>query len=126
MNARFATGDTHFNTHRGAARHASTLRARPVAWAEIAALILITVALIAATMITSGAAHSSVPSERVRVEAGQTLWTLASQHPVAGVSTEQAAQLIAGLNHIEDGRLSVGTTIRIPGHAEQNLAVACR
>ncbi|MDR3687535.1 MAG: LysM peptidoglycan-binding domain-containing protein [Coriobacteriia bacterium] len=126
MSSTVAARSTRFNTDTRAARHAGRKHARAVAWAEIVALVLIAVALIMATVLTARHSSRAVASERMRVESGQTLWALAAQHPVAGLTTEQTAGLIASLNHISDGRVASGTTIYVPAQHTANLAVACR
>ena len=123
MSSTVAARSTRFITR---TRHASHRPSRTVAWAEIIALVLIAIALITATILTAHHASITVTSERMRVENGQTLWTLATEHPVAGLTTEQTAELIANLNHISDGHVTNGATIRIPAHHSENLAVACR
>jgi hypothetical protein len=126
MNSTTATANTRFADKPRAARRVMRTTSRQIAWAEIIALVLITAALIAALVVTSGRAHAKVPSERTRVEGGQTLWTLASEHPVCGLTTEQTAELIASINHIEGGRVTAGQSIRIPTGVDEDLALACR
>jgi hypothetical protein len=126
MNSTAATANARFATKPGPTRRAPHASSRSVAWAEIIALVIITAALIAALVITSDQAHANVPSKATRVESGQSLWTLADQHPVAGLTTEQTAELIANINHIEGGRVAAGETIRIPICADEHLALACR
>jgi hypothetical protein len=126
MNSTTATTSTRFAERPRAARRASRAASRQVVWAEIVALVLITVALIAALVVTSGRTHAKVPSERTRVENGQTLWTLASEHPVSGLTTEQTAELIASVNHIEGGQVRAGQSIHIPASADEDFALACR
>jgi len=126
MSSTVVARSARFTADTRVARCAGRRHSRTVAWAEIVALVLIAIALVAATVITAQHASASVPSQRIRVESGQTLWTLAAQHPVAGLSTEQTADLIASSNHISDGRVAAGTTIRIPAHPSDNLVLACR
>lgn len=126
MNSTTATTNTRFADKPRTARRALRTTSRQVVWAEIVALVLITAALIAALAVTSGRAHAKVPSERTRVERGQTLWTLASEHPVCGLTTEQTAELIASVNHIEGGRVTAGQSVLIPTGADEDFALACR
>ena len=109
-----------------ATRCRTHVRKRRIARAEIVALVMIAVALVAATLITRGGSAAPASSECIRVEPGQTLWTLAEQHPVPGLTTEQTAQVIADLNHISHRELAAGTTIRIPARLQDDLAVAWR
>jgi LysM repeat protein len=112
--------------HRGnAARPTAT---RHTAWVEIAALVLIAALLLAGALYNSGSLRHDTPSTQVRVEHGETLWALASAHPVAGQSTEQTAELIAELNGLDSGTVVAGTVIRIPAGAngDSGLALAMR
>jgi hypothetical protein len=115
----------HVTTHDRAARPRANKRS---AWAEIAALILIAVLLLAGALYTAGGQHREAVSARIRVEHGQTLWALASAHPVAGQTTEQTADLIARLNGLDRSEVVAGTVIRIPAHApdDASLALAMR
>jgi len=126
MSSTVAARSTRFTTETRTARRASRKHPRAVAWAEIVALVLIALALVTATVVTAHHASASVVSERIRIESGQTLWTLAAQHPVVGLSTEQTADMIASLNHISNGHVATGATICIPTKPSENLAVACR
>ena len=55
-----------------------------------------------------------VPSTRVRVERGDTLWAIAKQHRVSGLSTEQTADLIARLNNLDAPALVAGRELKVP------------
>lgn len=126
MGSSIAAPDNHFAMGTRTVRHRRRVRSNPLASGEIAALVLITVALIVATVLSSRSACPGVHGERTRIESGQTLWTLASQHPVTGLTTEQTADLIAQMNHIPDGPLAAGSTVRIPAPENHNLALASR
>jgi len=126
MSSTVAATNRSFAAQSGTRRRAHGAGPRLTAWAEIAALLFIAGALVLATVVTSGRAAANVPSEQVRVESGQTLWTLAAQHPIAGLTTEQTAELIANTNRLGVGKVTAGSTIKIPAHAERSLAVACR
>jgi hypothetical protein len=98
------------------------------AWAEIAALILIAVLLLAGALYTAGSQHRDAGSARILVERGQTLWELAETHPVAGQTTEQTADMIAELNGLDRRGVVAGAVIRIPADApvDGGLALAMR
>jgi hypothetical protein len=115
-----------FTAETRVARRARSSRSRAVAWGEIVAVVLIALALIAATLITSARVSVGGPNARVRIERGQTLWSVASQHPVAGLTTEQTADAIARLNGLEGKALPIGATIRVPVASENTLLVASR
>jgi len=82
---------------------------------EIAILVGIMAALVITTLATRSTTPTDVPTIHVRVEAGETLWSLADEHPVDGLTTEQAVVLIADMNNLDDGTpLHAGRTIRVP------------
>jgi hypothetical protein len=126
MSNTVAASPARFTHGARARRHARATRSRAIAWAEIVALALIVVTLVVATMAGSGRIAENRPSMSVRVERGQTLWSLAAQHPIAGLSTAQNADLIARTNHLAGEQLAVGTTLSIPVEPDTNIAVACR
>jgi len=126
MSSTVAARSTRFTADTRISRRAGRKHSRAIAWAEIVALVLIAVALVTATVITAHHPTNNVQSQRVRIERGQSLWNLASQHPVSGLTTEQTAELIASLNHISDGSVATGATLRIPAPHTENLTVACR
>jgi hypothetical protein len=93
------------------------------------ALILITSLIVFGVWLTSGDVQPKVRSSAVRVEAGETLWTLAKAHPVEGLSTEQNTQLIARLNGMDSHtQVAAGTVLRVPAAPADPdmLAVAMR
>jgi hypothetical protein len=108
------------------ARRARSGRSRTAAWGEIVAVVLIAVALIAATLITSSRVGAGGPSAYVRIERGQTLWSLARQYPMAGLTTQQTADAIARLNSLERETLPIGARVRVPIVSENALLVASR
>jgi len=82
---------------------------------EVAILLGIVAALVVTTLATRSATPADVPTTHVRVEAGETLWSLAHDHPVDGLTTEQAVALIADLNDLGEGMpLHAGRTVRVP------------
>ena len=93
---------------------------------EVVALIAIAILLIAGVVLTSGRVHAAGPTQRVFVERGQTLWAIASQHAVAGQTTEQTAQQIADLNGVRNGRVIAGVTIAIPAEQTDHVLTASR
>jgi LysM domain len=107
-------------------RHKRWCSSRRVATAEAIALLLVAIALVFATLATRGSASDGVASQSIRVEHGQTLWALAEQHPMFGLTTEQTAQLIASINHLDARCLAAGSTIRVPARLADYPAVAWR
>jgi len=67
------------------------------------------------------------PVSSVRVIPQQTLWDIAEEHPLDGLSTSETVQVICSLNDLESSSLSIGQTILVP-HQEssQDGVVASR
>jgi hypothetical protein len=80
------------------------------------------VVAILAVVIVVGAAWPSIhePAEvhttTLRIEPGQTLWTIAKTHPIEGLTTQQSADLIASINGLR-GTVNAGSVIRVPSQA---------
>jgi LysM repeat protein len=90
---------------------------------EVIALIIIVVLLIFGALATRGTPVVSPSLSRLKVQAGDSLWILAAEHPVAGLTTAQLADFLAKTNRIEGGRILPGQTILVPaGSFDQRLA----
>lgn len=50
----------------------------------------------------------------IYVQPGETLWSIASEHPVKGVSTQELVQYISGENGISNSALMPGDKIVVP------------
>jgi LysM repeat protein len=62
----------------------------------------------------------------MQVQAGDTLWSIARAHPIAGLSTEQTAEAIARDNRLTVGALTAGQALLVPASAERGQALAKR
>lgn len=94
---------------------------------EWVALILIAALLLVGIVSASNRLPGSDrASTQLRVERGETLWSIASQHPLPGMTTDQTVELLAKLNGDPSGALNAGTVIRIPVQPSNGLAVASR
>lgn len=83
--------------------------------AETALLVLMVVALIAAVWLgSSSERHRSLETSSIRIEAGDTLWSIATAHPVPGLSTAQTAELLSDINKLEGAMLAAGSTVQVP------------
>lgn len=86
-------------------------------------MLLVLVAALAACALASRAPSGDAEHTAViRVEAGESLWSLAKAHPVAGLSTAQTVQLIADLNSLDERTLWVGSSIRVPAAPTNDVA----
>lgn len=57
---------------------------------------------------------SNVTYETVRVHAGDSLWSLAEEHPVEGLTTQETSDMIRSVNHLERGSLDAGAVLKVP------------
>jgi hypothetical protein len=87
----------------------------PHSSAEWMALAVVVVAILA-TAVASAA--ESLPDEvrtrAIRVEQGDSLWTLASANPVEGLSTAETAELIRQANEMQGSVVHAGQLIQVP------------
>ncbi|MBI5231351.1 MAG: hypothetical protein HY876_04205 [Coriobacteriales bacterium] len=102
-----------------------TYRDRIVSAAEWAVVIAILLGIVfAAARPASGRAHEPNAFSSVRIERGDTLWSLAETHPVRGMTTEQVVQLIKRENRIAQAP-SAGQVVSVPA-APDGTAVCAR
>ena len=57
---------------------------------------------------------STVTYETVRVHTGDSLWSLAEEHPVEGLTTQETSDMIRNVNHLERGSLDAGAVLKVP------------
>lgn len=62
----------------------------------------------------------------VSVGPNGTLWEIASQNPVAGLTTSETVELIKTQNSLTSSALYAGQTLRVPAVSSAALAVARR
>ena len=85
---------------------------------EVIALGTIAALLIAAPLISrTNAGHFETGT--VLTGRGDTLWTIAREHPVPGLPTVQAVDVIARLNALEGSTIPAGTVLDVPVAAEK-------
>ena len=85
---------------------------------EICALVVIAALLVCAPLISRSRAQS-FETGTVLVEQGDTLWTIAREHPVPGLSTAQAVEVIAQINALESAQIPAGMAVRVPSSQEK-------
>jgi len=89
---------------------------------EIAIAVVLLILLILGALITASGPKSHVSGVRtIRVEAGQTLWSIARSNPMPGLTTQQTAELIARTNGLESGLVAAQTSLRVPVAASAKL-----
>ena len=93
---------------------------------EVVALVVIAALLIAGAFMSRGPIVDSPElSGRIKVRAGDSLWTVAAQHPVEGMSTAQLVDLLANANGLHGRGVRPGQTIVVP-EADLNERLASR
>ena len=86
----------------------------------VALAVALTLFFVLATSIFSArhAAYaesvSNVTYETVRVQSGDSLWSLAQEHPIEGLSTQETSDMIRNVNHLEHGSLDVVAHLKVP------------
>jgi LysM repeat protein len=124
-----ATARSHDSLTRGQVPTRRTARGPgPVHVSTMEIVILVMIGLLLVTGVLATRSSAAVPTSTgvVRVEPGDTLWSIAKAHPVSGLSTAQGAELIAALNHMSNDPLSVGVSLVVPVTRERGLEFASR
>lgn len=89
----------------------------------VALAVVLTLFFVLATSIFSArhAAYaesvSNVTYETVRVQSGDSLWSLAQEHPIEGLSTQETSDMIRNVNHLEHGSLDAGAHLEVPARS---------
>lgn len=89
----------------------------------VALAVALTLFFVLATSIFSArhAAYaesvSNVTYETVRVQSGDSLWSLAQEHPIEGLSTQETSDMIRNVNHLEHGSLDAGAHLIVPARS---------
>ena len=60
---------------------------------------------------------SNVTYETIRVQSGDSLWSLAQEHPIKGLSTQETSDMIRDVNHLEHGSLDAGAHLKVPARS---------
>lgn len=84
-----------------------------------AAALVLVLALGGATVLarrdaSATAAMDSVEMTEVLVQPGDSLWGLAEEHGIEGVSTAQTVELILAWNGLESSTIQAGTVLAVP------------
>jgi LysM repeat protein len=90
------------------------------------AIILALVAAVIAAALLSGPRTTATPARTsaIKVGAGQSLWSIATEHPMPGMSTQQAVDAIKRANHLEGSTIAEGSTLRVPSTPQAAVALA--
>ena len=101
-------------------------RRSALATAAVIALVIASVIVAALAMLADPQPPAPTSWTSVSVEPNASLWTLASAHPVEGLSTPETVQLIAQENGLATGMLQVGDTLLVPATSSCATALAQR
>jgi Tfp pilus assembly protein FimV len=93
---------------------------------EIAILAAVALLLVVGIFSASPHATATGPTQTVQVRPGDTLWSIATLYPVAGLSTAQTAEKIAEDNQLRGRALSAGSVLRVPAPANSEHHMASR
>jgi hypothetical protein len=83
---------------------------------ELAIVAILAIAIVIGAAWPRIHEPSRIHTTTLRIEPGQSLWTIAETHPVEGLTTQQSADLIASMNGLR-GTVSAGSVIRVPSEA---------
>lgn len=57
---------------------------------------------------------SNITYGTIRVQPGDSLWSLAEEYPIEGLSTQETSDMIRSVNHLEHGSLAAGAHLKVP------------
>ena len=89
----------------------------------VAVAVALTLFFVLATSVFSArhAAYaesvSNVTYETICVQPGDSLWSLAQEHPIEGLSTQETSDMIRNVNHLEHGSLDAGAHLKVPARS---------
>ena len=104
------------NQHAGAASAPVALKASTVVAVAVAFTLFFVLAMSVFSARHAAYADSvaNVTYETVRVQSGDSLWSLAQEHPIDGLSTQETSDMIRSVNHLERGSLDAGAVLKVP------------
>ena len=89
----------------------------------VAVAVALTLFFVLATSVFSArhAAYaesvSNVTYETIRVQSGDSLWSLAEEYAIEGLSTQETSDMIRNVNHLEHGSLAAGAHLKVPARS---------
>ena len=96
----------------------------PCGLLEAVALVLIALFLILGVLSTSRARTVPPSLSQIKVQAGDSLWTLAVSHPVNGFTTAELVDLLVKANQLDGVALAAGDTILVPADSLGQMLAA--
>jgi LysM domain len=108
-----------------AAERADTRGSRGLSLGEIAIIVaLIAAVIVAAVLSGAGTAPEPVHESTIKVGAGESLWAIASAHPMPGQTTQQTVDTIRRVNHLTGSSVAEGSVLRISTVTGSAVALA--
>lgn len=122
-----ATGTAPESRPRSAARVVH-LRRRMFTSTEAIILMLSIVCLLAVAFAPAfrGGGVGWAGSATIKVERAESLWSIATEHPIKGFSTAQTVASIREANHLDRSDLTVGQILEVPAPSGSVTAMASR
>ena len=106
-------------------RGRSATHAQPVASTKVFALVVLVFVLVALPVCVLAsmndartAAIDSITYETVSIQAGDSVWSLAQEHGVDGLTTQDVSEVISEANDLSGKILQPGQTVKVPASAE--------
>lgn len=88
---------------------------RLLAFMAIVAVLVASFAMFVSSDASFSHALQGTDLVEVSVEDGDSLWSIASEHPVEGLSTQEAVDAIMRWNELDVAGLRPGQTLLVPG-----------
>lgn len=112
------------HAHRSGTRMAQAARFTP---AEAALVLLLGIAICWVALRAVGAPElANFGTTSVRIQPSETLWGLAAEHPVPGMTTAETVDAIRELNSMEDSSVHAGQVVVVPVAESASTACASR
>ena len=81
----------------------------------VAVAVAFTLFFVLATSVFS--ARHAAYADSVANVTYDSLWSLAQEHPVDGLSTQETSDMIRSVNHLDRGSLDAGAVLKVPARS---------
>lgn len=95
----------------------SRTAARVLSPVEGALLALVVGVLLCAAVLSTNPRPADLRTTTVQVGAGDSLWEIAQEYPVEGLTTGETVDLLSELNGLENATISAGSSLKVPARA---------
>jgi len=118
--------NAHHASHQVGRAHTAHQRSRFSAVEVLILCLCLVAVVVVGVRMMSISAPTEVSTTQVRVRPTQTLWDLATAHPVPGLTTAQTVEHIKRINSLSTSQLAAGQTIQVPAVGTGHDTVASR